>query len=162
MRHKLASETLQRKPFGSNIVFLVEGAIIKAFCNLWTEDFVAERAVLLSVSEMSVPRILGEGQIDNWHYLVLSVVGGTPIGEIWDGLQVEKKSDLLGQLGGLIRTLHRQKPAAGLRNEWSAFIRQRVEGAAAHHAAEEPWKSWIRERLERAHARGWGWGIATR
>ena len=146
-RHNLDAGTLQRESVGFNIVFRVDGAVIKVYCNLWPEDYRAERASLLSVSNLPVPRILSDGRVDNWNYLVLSELEGIPIGKIWDDLQIEQKTDLLCQLGVLIRTLHAQDPGANLRNDWEKFIRQRVRCAYDHHGVEEPWKSWIRDRL---------------
>lgn len=146
-RHNFDHDTLQRAGLGSNVVFWVDGAIIKVFCNLWPQDFMAERAALQSVSKLPVPSILAEGQIDHWPYLVLSVLDGTPIGEIWDDFHGEQKADVLRQLGILIRTLHAQKPVAELKDNWANFIDERVNSADAHHAMEEPWKSWIRNRL---------------
>ena len=146
-RHNFDAGTLQRELEGSNIVFRVDGAIIKVFCNLWPEDYRAERASLLSVSNLPVPRILADGRVDNWNYLVLSELDGNPIGKVWGNLQFAQKTDLLRQLGVLIRTLHTQDPDSGLRNDWANFIRQRVRRADNHHVVEEPWKSWIRDRL---------------
>ena len=147
LAHGLSTETLKRERFGSNVVFGVDGAIIKVFNNLWAEDFVAERGALRCLSALPVPQILAEGSIGNWPYLILSVLDGIPSGDVWDRLQHQAKVDVLGQLGALVRRLHAQAPTPEIRNNWAVFIGERVEGAQAHHGMDEPWKSWLQSRL---------------
>ena len=147
--HCLPTDTLKRAKLGSNVVFAVDGAIIKAFNNLWAEDFVAEREALRSLSALPMPEILAEGEVGNWPYLILSVLDGIPAGDVWDSLQDQHKVEVLRQLGALIQRLHQQAPAPGLRNDWAGFVGERVKGAQTHHDVGEPWKSWIEDRLAR-------------
>ena len=145
-RHSLSGPAIQQ-PLGTHAVFGFGDAIVKLFCPLWLQDFQAEQVTLSHIHGLPVPKILAQGEIEGWPYLVLSRVPGVPAIEVWSGLPPEDQLAIVRQMGLFMRALHAQPLPAGLPDDWPGFIQQRLAGADAHHAAPEPWRSWIHTRL---------------
>lgn len=145
--HGLIGEP-QRLTLGSNVVFGVGDTIIKLFPPLWTQDFDKERFALRQVQDLPVPRLLHEGDLDGWPYLLLSRVAGTPAKDLWwsrfdDG----ERRELILRIGVFTRLLHESATPSRLDFGWDRFLQERIDGLDAHHGAEEPWRSWLRERV---------------
>lgn len=147
-RHALSGPVV-RLPPGTHLVYRVGEAIVKLFCPLWPLDFQAERVALAHIQGLPVPEILAEGQIDGWPYLILSPLEGVPAVEVWPALCAGDRLRVVRELGAFMRKLHDQPLPDGLPADWPAFLAERLARAAAHHDAPEPWRSWIRERVER-------------
>jgi hygromycin-B 7''-O-kinase len=148
VRHELDASALRRGALGTHVVFHAGPQVIKLFCPLWEGDVVAERAVLEHVRGLPTPELVAQGQVEGWPYIVMTCVPGTPAGAVWDHLDRGVRIDVVRQLGGLMRTLHSQPPLAELATDWDAFLRERIARCDSHHSAPEPWRSWIRERVE--------------
>lgn len=147
-RHGLREEDLRRTTLGSNPVFRCGSTIIKLFPSLWIEQYAAERAGLLAAAGLPVPRITATGLLEDWPYLLMSVVEGVPALEVWGTLAAPERHDIAHQIGALLALLHRCPTSIdGLPGDWPGFLQARIDGAAAHHAAEEPWRGWIDARV---------------
>ena len=94
--------------------------------------------------DLPTPRILWQGELEGWGYLILNRVSGRPAGDVWDQLSLAERHALIGQIGRLLRQLHAQALPADLDHDWDGFLAHRLRNAEVHHGAEEPWKSWIR------------------
>jgi hygromycin-B 7''-O-kinase len=146
-RHGVDPAQLRRETLGSHIVYGTDTVIVKLFYSGWCHDFAAERAALLHAGELPVPRIIAEGELEGWPYMVLSRLAGVPAGTVWDQMDREDQLGLMAQAGALIRRLHDLSPAPGLATDWDAFLAARFRHAPAHHALAAPWQSWIEARL---------------
>jgi hygromycin-B 7''-O-kinase len=150
-RHGLPGPAVQQ-PLGTHVVFGFGdrggGPIVKLFCPLWPADYQSEQISLAHQRGLPVPRLLAQGEIEGWPYLILSRVEGVPAVEVWPALGPEEKLRVVRQMGAFMRRLHQQPLPTGLPADWPTFLAERLARAEAHHDAPEPWRKWIRERIE--------------
>ena len=146
-RHGLDPSAIQRGTLGSNVVFQCGDVFVKLFPPLWAADFVRERTVLSHVRGLPIPELVAEGDVEEWPYLVVSAVPGTPAGELWPELEPDDRANVVLQLGQLMRRLHEHSIPADLPADWVGFLRERLDRAETHQAVGEPWLTWLRERI---------------
>lgn len=146
-RHGLEPSSLTRQVAGTHVVFRSGPRIIKLYAPFWPEDFTAERAALGHLRGLPAPELAAQGEFEGWPYLLMSVVSGIPADNVWPQLAATEKIDVARQLGALMRQLHHQRAVTELAVDWDAFLAERISGAEAFHAAVEPWRDWIRDRL---------------
>jgi hygromycin-B 7''-O-kinase len=120
---------------------------VKLYCPLWPQDHRAERAFLANVSGLPIPELVGEGDLEGWSYLLISVVPGLPARNVWPGLGHTDRLDVVERIGVLMRTLHAHPPVAGLETDWDRFLLQRIDDLEQRWPVEEPWRAQIRDRL---------------
>lgn len=156
-RHGLASAALQRSATGSHIVHLGDAEVVKLYVPLWPDDFLAERRMLEHVDgrlPIPTPRIVAEGQLEGWSYLVLTRLEGDPLDPLWPTLAPVDQRRLLAQIGELAAALHglplwpsQTDPAA----TWAEFVALRKHKLAEKHARDGLPTAWI-EDIERTVA----------
>lgn len=129
-RHGLDEASLRLAPPGSNVVFWVEpGCLIKLFAPMWKTDAAREALALQAAAGAAgpaVPRILAQGTLEDWPYLVLARMPGSPLDEIWPSLSLDERVGVAAALGRLMASLHRA-PLAGLDSlveDWPALVRR--------------------------------------
>jgi hygromycin-B 7''-O-kinase len=117
-RHGFPDEPVQRFASGANPVFsLGDRLVVKLVPHLWSN--VVQREIeclqfLADKTTLPVARVVAEGRIEDWTYLVSTRLPGSPLDQVWPLLGPEEKDALAGELGGLLRGLH-QIPINGLR-----------------------------------------------
>jgi hygromycin-B 7''-O-kinase len=150
IRHGLHGQP-RRLPLGTHIVYAVDDLVIKLFSPFWAEDYEAERAVLTSKPRVVTPQIVAQGKLEAWPYLLLTQVPGGPAEGVWADLSMEVRRRLIQEIGTMLRCLHGQDLAAGhgwnRHRDWNRFLAQRLGNADIHHAAQEPFRSWIQREL---------------
>jgi len=146
-RHGLDAAKLRREPPGTHIVYRVGSYILKLFCTLWGDDFGAERAVLRHVQGLQTPQRIAEGELEGWPYLIMTVMPGRPVNEVWDRLSMAEKRSILEHTGAFMRDLHMQAPVPEFEMDWALFLAERVKQWEEHHQPGEGWRDWIRERV---------------
>jgi hygromycin-B 7''-O-kinase len=146
-RHGLEAASLERLTLGTHVVFGAGNRIVKLFCSIWGGDFTSEREALAHITGLPVPELIAEGELEGWPYLVLSTVPGVPALEVWEGLDGAARSDVVRQIGELMRRLHELEPPASLPDDWDRFVAERARGALEHHDAGEAWSGWIERRV---------------
>ncbi len=134
IRHALPSPLL-RAPLGSHLVWYAGAThVIKLFAPLFPSDHEAETALLPLVHGrlgVRTPRILADGDLDGWSYLVLDRVPGRPATEVWAEVPRAERLRLLGEAGEVLARVHElpvEEPAAQAR-AWTAFVRDRLTSA---------------------------------
>lgn len=146
-RHGLDARKLRRGVLGTHVVFRTGDCILKLFCKLWPDDFTAERAALDRVRDLPIPQLIGEGELEGWSYLIMSVVPGVPAADVWNHLEIEEKSRIVRALGRMMRKLHEQSPIPELSGDWHAFLQERIAQVNAHHGMDAPWRAWMHNRI---------------
>ena len=73
----------ERLTRGTHLVYGIGGVVLKIYCPLWAASFEAERVALESVDNLPVPRVVAQGRIGEWPYLVQSRAVGVPAQSIW-------------------------------------------------------------------------------
>jgi hygromycin-B 7''-O-kinase len=150
-RHQVDMVHLHREVLGTHVVFGTEQIIVKLFCPLWPDDFLAERAVLATVHGLPTPELIASGELAGWPYLLMSKLPGVPAEAVWDSLTVAEKRPLIARLGQIMQQLHAQPAVPEVAIDWPAFMAERLANWEAHHQAEEPWYSWLKARMEIFH-----------
>jgi hygromycin-B 7''-O-kinase len=110
-RHGFPDEPVERFRSGANPVFDVGGQfVVKLVPCLWAHVVQRDAECLRFLADRSslpVARILAEGTLEDWHYLVSSRLPGEQLDRVWPRLAPPEKMKLAGELGGLLRELHR-------------------------------------------------------
>ncbi len=139
-RHGLDANQLEFAPPGTHVVFKTKrnattppvSLYIKLFAFPWREDFIPERLVLDKLStnfEIPTPRLVAEGEIEGWPYLIMTTVEGVPLCEVWDELDSANREHIASCCGELMGALH-TTPIEGLdaiEVDWPAFIQERTQ-----------------------------------
>lgn len=148
-RHGLASAALRLSATGTQVIHLGEREVVKLYAPWWPDDFLAERRMLEHVAgrlPIATPRVLAEGQLEGWPYLVITRLEGQVLDPLWATLAPAEQRRLLAQIGELAAGLHALPlppsdgdPAA----RWAEFIVQRKQKLAEKHAADGLPSEWI-------------------
>jgi hygromycin-B 7''-O-kinase len=131
-RHGLDKESLAFAPPGTHVVFCVKPELyIKLFSPLWGADYTSERAALhaLTGRDLPIPRLVADGQLEGWRYLVLTAVPGIPLGQVWGQIEARDRAHIVCSCGGFSAALH-ATPIEGLGEiamDWPAFVAERIE-----------------------------------
>ena len=151
LRHGLDPASLTLGPPGTHVVFRASGAYVKLFGSHFPKDFGVERRVLRALATQNlpvdVPRILGEGELEDWPYLILSPVAGTPLCEVRDALSDREMVRIAGRSGEILAALH-ALPTAGLEAldpGWPTFVDQQREAAIRSVAEAGLPLRWVKE-----------------
>jgi hygromycin-B 7''-O-kinase len=147
-RHGLDAEALYAERTGSNVVFRAgAGPWIKLFVPLYPRDHLVEHGGLLAAAAagLPVPDVLAEGEVEGWHYLVVSHRPGRRIGEVWEDLSRAEQTALAAELGRLLRVLH-GADAGGLEPavaSWQAFARAQHAGCVEQQRRAGASPAWV-------------------
>lgn len=149
-RHDLDPDGFARATDGTQVVWLSERVVIKLFVRIWAADVDRERAGLRAVegSGLRVPRLLGEGELEGWPYLLLERLPGAQLKAVWTTLAPAEREDLAEQTGALLARLHRvplERCGPPLVHDWSTFVAERLERVVAHHARHGAEPRWLEE-----------------
>jgi hygromycin-B 7''-O-kinase len=136
-------------PPGTHVVFRAVGELyIKLFAPLWGSDHVAERAVLAALCDVpgqAVPKLVGEGEIEGWPYIVITAVPGVPVCEVWETFSTEQRLSVTHQCGAFIAWLH-ATPLTGLDAiavDWPTFVAQQSAACIEHVVSAGLGRGWV-------------------
>jgi hygromycin-B 7''-O-kinase len=134
-RHRLDGAQLALAPPGTHVVFRAgPQRYIKLFSPLWPDDFPPERLVLRGLSERNdlpipIPRLLAEGEVDGWPYVILTAVEGVPLFEVWDVMDAASRDHVARRCGEFMAALH-DTPTKGLEAiavDWPVFVEHQTQ-----------------------------------
>jgi hygromycin-B 7''-O-kinase len=127
-------------PTGTNLlVALDDRLVLKIFPPLLRHQFLSERISLSQLGgrlSVPIPKIVLEGERDQWPYLVITRLRGILGTQVWPILSEDQKERVLGQIGETIAEVQ-CVPAGGLSGiepNWDKFIPRQIEGCRARHA----------------------------
>ncbi len=147
-RHHIPTSGLKRTVLGTHVVFYVGDCIVKLYCRFWPEDYTAEMACLSNLSGLPIPQLVATGELEEWPYLIMTIVAGIPTGKVWHTLDVEQKTAIMRDLGSFVRELHSRPCIVELPSDWRGFLRARAVGLRAHHQLSDGGLSWVRDFVE--------------
>lgn len=135
-REKFDDENIQRLPGGSVPVFSVgRDMILKLFPPPCVQNGRNEGVVLNVISHrttLKTPDLISQGNIADWHYVLMSRVPGLLLAEKWRDLSEVQIVRLCEGLGAALRELHSVPPPPALGYmSWPDFLRHRLSGAKA-------------------------------
>jgi hygromycin-B 7''-O-kinase len=132
-RQGLGASGLAFAPPGTHVVFRV-GAdrYIKLFSPLWGTDFGTERTVLDKLSarsDLPVPRLVAEGEVEGWPYLVMTAVRGIPLNQAWRLMGQRDRVHICHSCGALMAALHATSTEGmdAIAVDWPAFVESQLE-----------------------------------
>lgn len=109
-RHQLPAAPVSQFADGMNRVFAVgRECVIKLIPPFRTSVATREIEVLThlaSYPQLPVARLLAQGRIDDWHYVVTSRLAGEPLHRVWPALEAETRRQLAAEYGRFFTTLH--------------------------------------------------------
>ncbi len=133
---------------GSHIVYRVGNCWIKIMAPLFAKDMAFEIAGLKSIEgrlRVATPQILGQGEIEDWPYIILSHVEGERIGDVWSTFNAEEKCSMARQIAAT--TLELQACAVDSvvreRGNWREFIKSRLKNLEDHHRTKNLDPLWL-------------------
>jgi len=109
-RHNLTEDRAVRFPDGENPVFgLGTSMVLKLVPSIWAA--IATREVemlglLLPHDHIPAPRLVASGELEDWHYVVSTRIGGEPLHRIWGKLAQDERLAITAKLGRLLADLH--------------------------------------------------------
>ena len=132
-RHSLDKTLLELAPPGTHVVFRVGPHLyIKLFALPWSGDLVPERLVLRKLSgrtDLPIPRLVTEGEIEGWPYIIITAVDGIPLCKTWNSMETSDREHIAARCGELMSTLH-ATPTEGLEAiavDWPTFVDSQIQ-----------------------------------
>jgi hygromycin-B 7''-O-kinase len=107
---------------------------LKLFAPLWPGDFIPERLMLDRLHEahdlpVPIPRLVAEGEIEDWPYLVITAVEGVPLYQVWGKMGAADRERIAVRCGELMAAFH-AVPTDGLEAiavDWPAFVEGQMQ-----------------------------------
>lgn len=153
-RHGLDETQLEFAPPGTHVVFKVKPELyIKLFAPPWRGDFIPERLVLRKLSEqphLPVPRIVVEGNFEDWPYIIVTAVEGIPLYKVWQTIPMSDKQRIAAQCGEFMSILHsiQTEGLEAIAIDWPAFVDNQIKECADQLSRANLGNEWIQSVME--------------
>jgi hygromycin-B 7''-O-kinase len=152
-RHRLSYSSLRRSAVGENIIFFVDDRFVIKIYLPMREQYLRESASLefASTAGLSIetPRVVQTGELEGWHYLLMTHLAGRPMRELWPEMEERDRLDIVSRLGAGLRELH-ARPAplseAALNRDWRAFVERQARESVERQRSCKANPEWL-ERL---------------
>ena len=147
VREGIGYRRLQAASANTNAVFLLDRAFaLKIYSPFW-DEYEIERALLGALedhAEIPTPQAVASGHIADgegarWPYLITRYCAARPYSELRPELTDAEAVAVAGQLGGIVRALHRQDAGqlatAATERTWSRLVSERRRAALSELTA---------------------------
>lgn len=132
-RHGLDESALEPYPDGTCPVFAAGEAVLKLYAPLFLQDAAIEAAALRWLTEHDIgvptPRLIAEGSIEGWPYIIMSRLTGRGLDQRWPGLERREKYRVMEAIGQAVGRMHALPPRRDLSCLWIDWARFIEEGA---------------------------------
>ncbi len=154
VHHLIRSRDLQGSPVrgirGSHIVYRVGSVWIKLMAPIFEKDMAFEIAGLECIQdklEVPTPKILFQGELEGWRYIIVSHVEGERIGDVFDDIKLEDQLSLADQIASITKSIHRIEANKVIsdRGDWNSFIQARLAGFLECHQSKNLHSNWLSE-----------------
>jgi hygromycin-B 7''-O-kinase len=146
-RHQIDYTTIERAEHGENIVLLVDDQLVLKIYTPLKNGFHRERAGLQfadSRISIPIPKIIEEGEIEGFYYLIMTQFGGQTLSRRdWLALEKREQIVILIQLATSLKELHSYNSNA-FDFDWREFLRIQVESAIDKQRAAGGNPEWIK------------------
>ena len=153
-RHNLDVTQLEFAPPGSHVVFKANpDRYIKLFSPLWYKDSISERLVLGKLSGQSnlpIPCLIAEGEIENWQYIIMTAVEGLPLYDAWNLMEVSDKERIAVSCGEFMASLHSTQIEGleAISIDWNTFVESQIQSCIAHTDGSDLSREWTQSVKE--------------
>ena len=157
-RHSLDKTLLELAPPGTHVVFRVGLHLyIKLFAPPWSGDFIPERLVLRKLSgrtDLPIPRLVTEGEIEGWPYIIVTAVDGIPLHEAWNSMGGSDREHIAARCGELINALHSTQTAGleAIAIDWPTFVESQIQNCKDQLIRTSTDRHWIQSVVEFTNA----------
>jgi hygromycin-B 7''-O-kinase len=132
------------------VAALDERFVIKLFFPRDADHAATERAVLTCLDGtpgLPAPFLMGHGVLEGWPYVVMELMPGRPLSELWDTLDVEAQRAMMGQLARLAQALHGADPRQIELPwpPWDQFLQRQLDLSLHHHQQTGLAEQWCRQ-----------------
>lgn len=137
--HALPYGSIEAFSTGTNLVVaLGNRLILKLFPPMFRSQFVSEHTSLALLDgrlSVPIPKIVFQGEREQWPYLVITRLDGILGTQAWPLLPEDQKENVLGQIGETIAAVQRAPigDLAYLEPNWQQFIAKQIEGCRTRH-----------------------------
>lgn len=124
---------------GANALFrLGDQIIVKLVPPNW--QYQGEKEIIIAPLlddklSLQTPRLLGQGLVDNWIFVISSRLHGCSLADCWPSLAQAQKLSIMRQVGQLLRELRGVEfdPEIAIRVDWSSYIQDLIDACLARH-----------------------------
>lgn len=134
-KNGITVDTIVAPTTGSCPVTIANDRIVtKFFAPIYFEETAKERDALLTLSRLPgcAPRLIDDGELDGWGYVVMEKLRGKSLAEWWPELTEQERSESSREIGYRLRALHEltQSRSSSDRRTWDMFLSKQANGAA--------------------------------
>lgn len=153
--HRLAKPAV-RAPKGTHIVYRVGDIWIKLMAPIYAGDMDFEIACLKAIDgqlNFATPRVLSEGELESWRYVLISHVDGERVGDHFQQLSVVEQVNLAVEFAQATRAIHKISvpQIIAARGDWNQFIRGQYDGVYETHRKRNMAEVWLRNLTSFVH-----------
>lgn len=146
-RHQLKFRELQRAEQGENVVVRVDDRLLVKIYTPLKNGFKREKAGLEfadGLSSIPIPQIVEEGEIEGYHYLVMTQLAGYEMNRA-DWLKLDSKTQIgfLTELAVGLKELHSVDPA-DFDFDWPEFLRIQIDSAVFKQQGDGGNPEWLK------------------
>lgn len=136
VRHlKMTANTTSFPSSGSlPVVFVDDKVVVKFFPPFFIGEHETETKALKFLSDFEVPQLLGVGQIDGWHYVIMTKLIGQSLKTLWPELSPKLRQSACRKIGTSLRNLHSLKLSSDFDvNSWTHFLALQKQNCFKRH-----------------------------
>lgn len=138
-QHQLNILSTERINEGGNVLFkLGNEYILKLVPPNWGYQGLAEieaGSIISDKLSLVVPRVMAHGTIDNWIYVVMDLLPGISLAEVWEDVTFENKKQIIQSIGRFMNELHHLSiPAKSkLKPDWQSYYQELRNDCISRH-----------------------------
>jgi hygromycin-B 7''-O-kinase len=140
-RRGISHTTLRRSTQGENIIFFVDESFVVKIFAPFRENYSRETSALEFTHGrigIETPELICTGEIEGWPYLVMTQLAGRASREVWEGIGVRDRLEIVTRLGGAMRELHGLEAPlrqTALNRDWRGFVERQARLAVGRQRA---------------------------
>ena len=142
-RHQIEAESITRIAVGGNVLFRInDDFIVKLVPPNWAYQGEAEVEASTIIGDklsLKVPQVVASGSIDGWVFVVMTILPGISLADVWSDLDVINKHSIIAKVGKFIHEIHRlEVPTKScLAPNWQDYYQQLVDDCLPRHTRKQ-------------------------
>ncbi|MCW8879552.1 MAG: aminoglycoside phosphotransferase family protein [Kangiellaceae bacterium] len=139
-QHQISLQSTERVKAGGNVLFKLGNTfILKLVPPNWAYQGQAEIEAGLVISDklsLNVPQIIAHGTVDNWVYVVMDLLPGISLADVWADLTFDNKRLIIQSIGQFMNELHQLElpTESRLRPDWQSYYQKLSDDCVPRHS----------------------------